>query len=142
MFTRSLIDGTLCIIVAAIAASFASLAYAEIAKCREHDGSIIYSDMPCANATLVGVIAEHRTRRSAPVVHSTKAMTNVMTDVITNAAHLPDRNRVRESAWTHRDIPTAKKSIDALTIRDARKALDASDRAIASLRQQTLALNR
>lgn len=137
MFIRSILSATSCTIIAVITSSFAQLAHADITKCRELDGSIIYSNTSCGSAIVLRVIAEdtgHPSIPSAPVVRSVH--------ISTNSAPATARNQVHESIWAHRDIAVAKKSVDTFTIKSAREALAFGDRAIASLHQQTVALNR
>ena len=127
MFTR-----TLQFSASGIAAAILSLsmAHAEITKCMDSDGLIVYSNTSCGNAVALAVITNNAALSAPPVEQLKK-------DTIS----FGDRGQIRETAWTHRDVPASKKALDKSTIRDARHALTQSDRAIAAMRHQTLAAN-
>lgn len=137
MFTRTITLSKSGIVAAIISLSIASLAHAaDITKCRDADGLIVYSNTPsasnssCSDAVAVGAVADEAVESVSPSAQ-----------VQTNSISANDRGQIRETAWTHRNIPASKKALDKSTIRDARQALIESDRAMASLRQQTLAAN-
>ncbi len=116
---------------AAVACLFvASLAHAEITKCMDTDALIVYSDTSCGDAVALGVITHSAAMSAASPAQFKKS-----------AIASGDRGQIRETSWTHRDLPASKKALDKSTIRDARQALTESDRAITALRQQTLAAN-
>ena len=108
-------------------------AQAQILKCVELDGSIIYSDVACNHAT--SPMSDRLADVSNPVA---SANSNSRNSISTYTKVEP----LRETEWAHRPVPANKKSLDQLTIREARSTLSASDQAIAFLRQQTLASNR
>ena len=117
------------LIAAVLSTIIAPLAHAQIAKCVDVDGSIVYSNTSCGNAVAIGIIDDKQSETPRPA----------RVEVAPTASS--DHGQLRETPWTHRTIPTAKKVLDKSTIRDAREALAASDRAMAFLRQQTLAAN-
>jgi hypothetical protein len=130
MFTRTLQLSSSAIVAAILSLSIASLAHAEIVKCVDSDGLIVYSNTSCGDAVTLGVITDNAALSASPSAQLKK-----------NTISSGDRGQIRETAWTHRDVPVSKKALDKSTIRDARHALTESDRAITALRHPTLASN-
>lgn len=131
-------------IFAAFAATVLSIAivpsaHADISKCKDADGTIIYSDVSCGNAVQIDVIAETPSQSLSDSTSSAQKTSSRNKQYVILSA---DYGQVRESSWAHRDLPASKKSLDQLTIRDARATLTASDGAIAFLRRQAIASNR
>ena len=126
---------------AATVLSFAivPLAHADISKCKDADGIIVYSDVSCGNAQQIDVIAETPSQSLSASTSSVQKTSSRNKQYVILSA---DNGPVRESSWAHRDVPASKKSLDQLTIRDARETLNASDSAIAFLRRQAIASNR
>ena len=117
--------------------SIAPLAYADISKCKDIDGRIVYSDVSCGDAVLIEHIADVPTESDAAGVGRMSSTRVRSIDIASS-----DRGQIRESGWAHHDVTPAKKSLDKLTIHDARQALVASDSAMAFLRKQAIASNR
>lgn len=129
MFTHTIHLSKAHIVVALLSLSLAQLGHAQITKCVDANGTIVYSDTSCGDATAIGVVNTD----AAVSVSSAPIKKDV---VLTN-----DRGQIRETPWTYRSQFASKKTLDKLTIRDARAALTESDRAIAALRHQTIAAN-
>lgn len=114
----------------------------QIMKCRDLDGSIIYSDVACGNAEPMRDRSVDESDAISPTATGSKN-TIPANKILTNT--MPKNTNLvplRQTEWANRSLPATKKSLDQLTIRDARFTLTASDQATASLRQQTLASNR
>lgn len=112
----------------ALSLSLMPLAHAEVSKCQDSEGRIVYSDVACVDAMPM----RRAVNDNVPKAQSPK----------NSLAVESDRGQIRETAWTNRVVPASKKSLDKLTIRDALYTLKTSDSAVAYLRQQTLASNR
>lgn len=109
-------------------------ARADITKCIDQAGRISYSDGSCGDAVLVGYLDV--------TVPDTKA--NPAPAVVTPVRSFMalDNVPLRETAWATMPVAPHRVSTDAATIREARDALAASDRGLAALRTQKVALNR
>lgn len=106
----------------------APVAHAEIMKCQDTEGRVVYSDVACVDGTpMRSALADTASQK--------KSTKNGLASEI-------DRGQMRDSAWANHAVPATKKSLDKLTLRDAHHVLKSSDSALAFLRQQTLASNR
>lgn len=122
---------SLCVLLSISIAPMAQ-AQGQIMKCKDIDGTIVYSDVACDNGELMGEKSNDESDSTPPV------MTHSKNTMPASKSVAP----LRETDWARRPLTANKKSLDQLTIRDARSTLTASDQAIESLRQQTLASNR
>lgn len=133
MFTRTITLSKSGIAAAILALSITSPAHADITKCLNADGAIVYSntaDATCSDTVALGVVPDEATVSVTPSGRFKK-----------DAISASDGGQIRETAWAHFTPLALKKSLDKATIHDARQALTDNDRAMASLRQQTLAAN-
>ena len=119
--------------IALIAWSVSMLAQAQITKCVDENGKISYTNSGCVNASAVAYIAidEAPATDAAPVQR----------DDVAPSYLAPDATPVHASAWAHRLSAPGKKSPDAETVSEARQAMAAMDRAVASMRTTRVASN-